>query len=203
MASKTLPHTELLGILLEQHRHYINRNWQYFAAILLIDSVVFNSYGDLKDSPRLVATVSLSATAFVGIFYHLINWTDMRIDRNALRVNKLAEAVLVESPQGAFEGLIPWMKIGVVVAAIPHLFLAGEFGGGWLALELGLFIGTLVLSEVTVRRARMRPIVEIGPVMATDANLIAGLDTLTPHAEPAAGSVGDPAALPSPASSDP
>lgn len=149
---------ELIGALLEHHRFYINRNWQYFGAILLIDSLVLNAYGDLQGDPNLVFAISTTSVVLVSIFYHLINWTDMRIDRNAARLNALEFGQLIESPRGLFEGLIPWMKLGVVVAAVPHFWLGGQLGPWVVAGEAGLLLLFMVTSELVVRRARRRPL---------------------------------------------
>lgn len=147
---------EVLGALLEQHRFYINRNWQYFGAILLIESLVLNAYADLRTVPGLLETVSLVSVGLIGIFYHLINWTDMRIDRNAERLNQFARGELIEPRRGTLEGLIPWMKTGTVLAVVPHLALSLDAS---LCFAIGILILltlVVVLSERIVRHARRR-----------------------------------------------
>lgn len=158
MASAGRVTQELIGFLLEHHRFYINRNWQYFGAILLIDSLVLNAYGELNSNSPLVVAISSTSVLLVAIFYHLINWTDMRIDRNAYRLNALDFGELIESPKGRLEGLILWMKLGVVVAAAPHFWLAGQVCGWLTALQIlvaALLVGT---SERIVASARRRPV---------------------------------------------
>ena len=152
---------ELIGVLLEHHRFYINRNWQYFGAILLIDSLALNAYGELQGDSDLAAAISLTSVLLVSIFYHLINWTDMRIDRNAKRLNALGFGELVESPRGRLEGLIPWMKLGVLVAAAPHIWLAGQVCR-WLCIaEVVLVTVLLGTSEHIVASTRRKPVEEI------------------------------------------
>jgi hypothetical protein len=153
---------ELLGILLEQHRFYINRNWQYFGAILLIDSLVLNAYRDLRNADSLVATISSTSVVLVAIFYHLINWTDMRVDRNAERIKLLPYGEIIERRQGLLEGLILWMKLGIVMAAVPHLFLSMQLNSWLVAGEAGILVLFIATSEILVRKARKRRIGELG-----------------------------------------
>ena len=158
MLNDAKPGTELIGFLLEQHRFYINRNWQYFGAILLIDSLVFNAYGDIRSADSLVATISSTSVVLVAIFYHLINWTDMRIDRNAERINRLSFGEIIEGRQGLLEGLILWMKLGVVMAAVPHLFLSMQLNPWLVVGEVGVLASFMIVSEIIVRKARKRQV---------------------------------------------
>jgi hypothetical protein len=158
MASEVKVDLEFARALMEHHRFYITRNWQYFGAILLIDSLVFNAYADLRSDDDLVTTISLTSVALIGIFYHLINWTDMRIDRNAERINSFVGGELVEQRRDLLEGLIPWMKLGVVIAAIPHVVLAGHSGKWLMVVELGTLSLFMAASETVVRRARGRTV---------------------------------------------
>jgi hypothetical protein len=78
--------TELISSLLEHHRFYINRNWQFFGGILLVNSILLNSIGTLKSEPLQLTVVSFSFVLLIGTFYHLINWTNMRIDTNMEKI---------------------------------------------------------------------------------------------------------------------
>jgi hypothetical protein len=147
---------ELLPVLLEHHRFYINRNWQFFAALLVVDSVVLNAFDGLVRTPLLGAGVSLSSLALIGVFYHLINWTDLRIDLNVARINRIQSFELVPPPRHFLEGLIYWMKFGLFVLCLPHFLLAARTA--WWLVPVGLFVLVVlvVVSEQVVRAARKR-----------------------------------------------
>jgi hypothetical protein len=67
---------ELAAKFLERHRFYSNRLWQYFAAILLINSIVLGSFDKFEKNQGLAEAVSTMSIALIGIFYHLLKTTD-------------------------------------------------------------------------------------------------------------------------------
>lgn len=72
MTDGTVP-KEFLQVLLEHHRFYVNRNWQFFAALLVVDAVALNAFDGLAKSALLGADVSLSSLVLIGVFYYLTN----------------------------------------------------------------------------------------------------------------------------------
>lgn len=142
-----------IEIFLEHHRFYSNRTWQYFGAILLINSLLFSTIKDLKDSPELITTISFMSVTIIGVFYHLINWTDMRIDNNMERVNKLMESPIPEH-KTALENTINWSKFGIFVITIPYFYLTLKNNNSCLifCLILIIFLSIIIISEITRKR---------------------------------------------------
>ncbi len=148
--------TTLLPVLLEHHRFYVNRNWQFFAALLVVDSVVLNAFDGLARTALLGAGVSLSSLALIGVFYHLINWTDMRIDHNVARINRIQGFELVPPPIHRLEGLVQWMKVGLFVLCVPHFLLAARTAWWLVLIGVVILVTLVVVSELVVSAARRR-----------------------------------------------
>lgn len=142
-----------LEMFLEHHRFYSNRTWQYFGAILLINSLLFSAIKDLKDLPELITIASFMSITIIGVFYHLINWTDMRIDNNMERVNKLLENPIPEH-RTTLENTINWSKFGIFVITIPYFYLTLKNNTSCLVfcLLLIIFLAIIIISERTRRK---------------------------------------------------
>jgi uncharacterized membrane protein len=137
-------------VFLEHHRFYSNRTWQYFGAILFINSFLLSSIKDLKDLPVLITLISYVSVIIIGVFYHLINWTDMRIDDNMKRVTKLLEKKFPEH-KTLFENSMNWSKFGIFVITIPYFYLILT-NYGWhfqLFTLIIIFLTIVAISERT------------------------------------------------------
>lgn len=105
---------EILKQRLENHREYISRQWQYYAAFILLNGLLINGVRDLSKTDTL--TVRALGIAFVmtsAVFFHLISWTKMRIHRNASRINELAKENIIEVPK-ARESITLWLLVSIV-----------------------------------------------------------------------------------------
>ena len=145
--------TSAVEVFLEHHRFYSNRTWQYFGAILLINSLLLRTIKDLKDLPELVTLISYVSVIIIGIFYHLINWTDMRIDDNMKRVNQLLKQKIPEH-KTLLENSMNWSKFGIFVITIPYFYLT-RTNYGWhfqLYILIISFLTIVATSERTRRK---------------------------------------------------
>lgn len=142
----------LISSLMEQHRFYVNRNWQFFGGILLVNSILLNSIDSLLKAPLQLVVVSLSFVLLIGTFYHLINWTNMRIDTNMEKVNELSGKYKTNFPTSPFEGMINWMKFAIVVLTLPYYFLTYTVSQYVVAALVFSFLALVVISEVTTFR---------------------------------------------------
>ncbi|MCG2784919.1 MAG: hypothetical protein L6461_07405 [Anaerolineae bacterium] len=144
--------TALIAPLMEHHRFYVNRNWQFFGGILLVNSILLNSIDTLLKEHLQLVVISFSFVLLIGTFYHLINWTNMRIDTNMAKINALTGKYKTESPSSPFEGMISWMKFAIIVLTLPYYFFAYTVS---IYVVAGLVLSFLVLvmiSEVTTRK---------------------------------------------------
>ena len=130
--------------LLEHHRFYSNRHWQYFGAILLINSLLFTV---IKDLAEYIMVISYPSVLIITIFYHLINWTDMRIESNMKRINNLLDKPIYE-PDTLLENTINWSKAGVIIITFPYFYFLKD-NVCLLSLLMILFISIIILSEWT------------------------------------------------------
>lgn len=144
-----------LGPRLEHHRFYVTRNWQYFGALLLINSVTLNAYDDIKGSTLLADAIGVSSLVLFAVLYHLINWTNMRIDMNMPHVNKLLSRP-TPLPSRWYEGLIAWMKGGMVALAIPYVALLVSLERFSWIFGLTAYVSLVSASELIVFRFRKR-----------------------------------------------
>jgi len=113
---------EILKQRLESHREYVSRQWQYYATFILLNGLIINAIKDLSTTASL--TVRVLAMAFLissGVFFSLVRWTNMRIERNAARTNELARKLkqqnLIEIP-GAFNGITPLVLVSIVAFTV-------------------------------------------------------------------------------------
>jgi uncharacterized membrane protein YesL len=145
---------ELVATFLEHHRFYISRNWNYFGGILLVNSVIYNSFDKLVSNPLLLSSVTISALIVIAVFYHLINWTNMRIDTNMEKVNDLLEKYKTDFPESVLHGLINWMKLAITILTLPYFILA--YQSSLIAFIMGIiiFVGLIITSEMTTRSFR-------------------------------------------------
>lgn len=142
-----------IDTFLEHHRFYSNRSWQYFGAVLLINSLILNVLKDLKDESYLIAILSFISIALIAVFYHLLNWTDMRIDMNMQRVNEMLEKK-VPVPNTFLENSINWSKFAIIVLTLPYYFITQKYCQS-MTLTLGLaifFLAIILLSGRTRRK---------------------------------------------------
>ena len=112
---------EILKQRLENHRGYVSRQWQYFGTFILLNGLLVNAFKELgtsNQSPLLGLCVASILTS--AVFFHLIDWTHMRIYRNAKRIAEIAGEPIVEMPN-FFGGITPWLLLSVLA-----------FSGGWI-----------------------------------------------------------------------
>lgn len=130
---------------IQMHRDYISRQWQYFATDIVLNSLLINAVKDLSTArPLLLAMLGIASIVTSGVFFHLINWTNMRINRNAGKINELAEENLVELPS-AFEGITPVLLVSTTFFAACWLFwllpvsLLASLTGGVFFLLIAIY----------------------------------------------------------------
>lgn len=146
-----------LSILMEHHRFYSNRTWQYFGAILTINSLIFNSLNGLKQESNLISVISFMSVFIIGIFYHLINWTDMRIENNMKRINELLESPIPE-PKTFLENSTNWSKAGILILTLPYSYITYLYYHciAVLICLIGVFLIIIIISEWTRRNFEER-----------------------------------------------
>jgi hypothetical protein len=144
--------SQLVSSLLEHHRFYINRNWQFFAGILLVNSILLGSIDSLLKEPVQLVVVSFSSVLVIGTMYHLINWTNMQIDTNMVKVNNLIGEYKIEFPVSFFEGLINWMKFAIIILTLPYYFLVYSISIYIVVALVVSFLLLIFISEITTRR---------------------------------------------------
>lgn len=79
------------------HHQLESRRWQYFAAFLLLNSILFSAFKDIQAAdPIFRIAVSASVIVAVAVFMRLIGRTRLRMRENDAALNKLAgEQILV------------------------------------------------------------------------------------------------------------
>lgn len=105
---------EILKQRLENHREYISRQWQYYAAFILLNGLLINAVKDLsKTDTLMVRALGIAFVITSAVFFHLISWTKFRIHRNAARINELAKQDLIEVPK-AHESITLWLLVSII-----------------------------------------------------------------------------------------
>jgi hypothetical protein len=148
--------SEVLKQRSDNHREYVSRQWQYYATFILLNGLLINAVKDLGAiNALLVTALGLAFVTTSAVFFHLINWTKMRIHRNAVRINELTGQSLIEIPEW-HEGIAPWLLFSILVFTI--CWLIWLFRSGWAALSLGvfLFVFIVVNSLLSTRRWEKR-----------------------------------------------
>lgn len=136
---------EILTQRLQSHREYISRQWQYYAAFLLLNGLVVNAIKELGTAtPVLVIALGIATVATSGVFFHLVNWANMRIFRNAVKINELAGQALIEIPK-ANEGITPWLLFSIMTFTL--CWLVWLFQVGFLASLLGLLLFLFIVGN--------------------------------------------------------
>jgi hypothetical protein len=151
--NNVLTDSEILKQRLTSHREYISRQWQYYAAFILLNGLLINAVKDLAStSVLLVTALGLAFITTSAVFFHLINWTQMRIHRNAIRVNQLAASLqvkglaqdLIEIPRW-HEGITPWLLFSILV--FTACWLVWLYNNGLVALFLGVVLFLAIIGS--------------------------------------------------------
>lgn len=156
MKEKDSLNEELIAALLEHHRFYVNRNWNFFGGILLVNSIIFNSIDKILADYTLLSGLAISAILVIGVFYHLINWTDLRIEMNMEKVNELMKKYKTPFPKSVFEGMINWMKFAIFILTIPYFFFLNRVNLILLICGIVIFLIMLLISEVVTRKFKKK-----------------------------------------------
>jgi hypothetical protein len=136
---------EMLTHRLKNHREYVTRQWQYFASFILLNGLLINAIKDLgAANPLLVTVLGLAFITASAVFFHLINWTDMRIHRNAKCVNQLAGQDLIELP-GPTEGITTWLLFSIVIFALCWVIWLYQIGP--LSTLLGIILFAIICGN--------------------------------------------------------
>jgi hypothetical protein len=148
---------EILKQRLENHREYVSRQWQYYATFILLNGLIINAVKDLSITASLA--VRVLAMAFVissGVFFYLVRWTNMRIQRNAAKTNELAQKLatqnLIEIPRTS-EGITPWMLVSIVAFTVCWLIWLFSFSTKIGVLSVFLFVVIVVNSLLSTKRS--------------------------------------------------
>lgn len=137
--------SEILKHRSDNHREYVSRQWQYYATFILLNGLLINAVKDLGAiNALLVTALGLAFVTTSAVFFHLINWTKMRIHRNAIRINELTEQSLIEIPKW-HEGIAPWLLFSILIFTI--CWLIWLFRSGWVALLLGVFLFIFIVGN--------------------------------------------------------
>jgi hypothetical protein len=143
---------EILKQRFDNHREYVSRQWQYYATFILLNGLLINAVKDLGAiDPLLVTALGLAFVTTSAVFFHLINWTKMRIHRNAVKINGLAGQSLIEIPKW-HEGIAPWLLFSILIFTI--CWLIWLFRSGWVALLLGVFLFVFIVGNSFVSTVR-------------------------------------------------
>jgi hypothetical protein len=148
--------SEMLKQRFDNHREYVSRQWQYYATFILLNGLLINAVKDLGATDALLVTaLGLAFVTTSAVFFHLINWTKMRIHRNAVRINELTRQSLIETPKW-HEGIAPWLLFSILVFTICWLIWLSR--SGWVALLLGVFLFVFIVgnSLLSTRRWEKR-----------------------------------------------
>jgi hypothetical protein len=122
---------------LENHRGYVSRQWQYFATFILLNGLLVNAFKELGNSNQsLLLGLCIASILTSAVFFHLINWTYMRIYRNARKITETAGESIVEMPN-FWEGITPWLLLSIIA-----------FSGGWIAWLYQVDFSTFVIGTV-------------------------------------------------------
>lgn len=136
---------EVLKQRLENHRGYIARQWHYYAAFILLNGLLINAVKDLAPiNALLLIALGLAFVTTSAVFFHLINWTQMRIHRNAIRINELTDQNLIEIPN-PYEGVTPWLLFSILVFTV--CWLIWLFLNGLVASLLGILLFTFIVGN--------------------------------------------------------
>jgi hypothetical protein len=129
---------EMLKERLENHRGYVSRQWQYFATFILLNGLLVNAFKELGASNQsLLLGLCIASILTSAVFFHLINWTYMRIYRNAGKIAEIAGEPIVEMPN-FWEGITPWLLLSIIA-----------FSGGWIAWLYQVDFPTFVVGTAS------------------------------------------------------
>jgi hypothetical protein len=142
---------EILKQRFENHRQYVSRQWQYFAAFILLNGLLVSAVKDLdKLNASAVKALGLAFVTTSAVFFHLILWTNLRIHRNAARITELAAQDLIEIPKG-HEGITPWLLVSVFAFTV--CWLVWLFAISWTVSLVGSLLFILIVG-MSVRASR-------------------------------------------------
>lgn len=128
---------------MENHRAYVNRQWQYFAAYLIFNGFILNVVKELYDkSQELSSLLVLSSIIISGVSFHLIHWTKMRIYRNAVHINNLSQRVIFELPRKT-RGISFMLELAVL--SLAGCWLYWTYTSGWIYTLIGSFFFLVIM----------------------------------------------------------
>lgn len=143
---------EIFNQRMESHRAFVSRQWQYFAAYLLLNGFLLNAAKDLIEAESaLLFALTLASIITSGVFFHLIGWTRMKIFRNAWKIEVIAGREVIELP-GRMEGITPWLQIAVVSFTACWIYWSWQLGVVQFLVAVIAFAVPVVFSSVICHR---------------------------------------------------
>lgn len=147
------------------HREYISRQWQYFAAFILLNGILLNAIKELsKEEDRVfLLVVSVASVITAGVFLHLVNWTRMRIYRNAHYLHSVVGRRIIEVPT-KFEGIAPALLVSITAFTAAWIVRIYQMTPTVARITAAAYIAIAVYSFAsTLRWARKPLLLEPGP----------------------------------------
>jgi len=149
---------EILKHRLENHRQYVSRQWQYYATFVLLNGLALNAVKEQYAASSVARTLAIAFAITSAVFFYLVRWTDMRIQRNAVKINELARKLasqdLIELP-GKFEGITIWVLVSIVAFTVCWLIWLLSVSRKIGLVSAFLFILIVANSLLSTPKTRM------------------------------------------------
>jgi FtsH-binding integral membrane protein len=128
----------------EYHHHLEARQWQYFAAFLLLNSVLLNAFKDIQAAePRFRIALPVSVIVAVAVFMRLIGRTRRRMRANDVALNKLAGERILDPGEPRtinVAGITFWLYVAMLAITSPWLILLYTTSMVWFIVIAACFV---------------------------------------------------------------
>ena len=136
-----------LSLRMDRHQIYVGRQWQYFAAFLVLQGFLLNAAKDLLNTDASIfSALAIASIITTVVFHHMILWTKIRIHRNVRVINELAGQEFIELPSSSkAQGITFWLSLSMLSFTLCWLILLYSVSG-WLHAIAGIGAVALLLA---------------------------------------------------------
>ncbi|MGH8476263.1 MAG: hypothetical protein ACRER2_10935 [Methylococcales bacterium] len=128
----------------EYHHQLEARRWQYFAASLLLNSILLSALKDIQAAdPMFRIALPVSMIVAIAVFMRLIGRTRLRMRENAIALNAVAgQQVLEPGAPGTINiaGITVWLYVAMLAIISPWLILLYTTSLVWFFVVVACFV---------------------------------------------------------------